>query len=237
MTLKDVTLKTINGLKKTFVYTSDREKAFIEGVLNIHARTEKKTPSAILEDLIAKAVLPANETASRICRQLYSSDVNNVGALMSVFDIYSAGFGDFKARYDNGIELVNFFHSILVSATYPIDDINKGNREYFISNFEMIVQKIENDLSTDHEDSLNVTQSPVKYAKFLLDEAKNKPQYFKPINFTQLLKDHWDLLGNYTYTYRALVALCKLIEDQISDYAEDRVNLVRVISDLSKNWD
>lgn len=237
MTLKDVTLKTINGLKKTFVYTSERDKAFVEGVLNIHARTEKKSPSAVLEDLIARAVLPQNEQANRICRQLYTSELNNVGALTFIFDIYAAGINNFEARYDNGIELVNFFHSMLVSAVYPTDDIYKGNREYFLSNFNMILHKIEADLTTDHEDSLNVAQSPVKYAKFLLDEAKNEPQHFKPINFTQLIKNHWNVLGNYTYTYRALVGLCKLLEDQISDYAEDRVNLVKVISEVSQNWD
>ena len=236
MTLKDLTIKPISGLKKTFVYSSEREKDFIEGVLNIHARAEKKTPSATLEDLVAKAVLPENEKASRICRKLYSSEMNNTSALASIFDMYAAGINN-EAMYDNGLELVDFFHDMLISVEYPTDESHKGECKFFLSNFHEIVKKIEADLTSDYEDSLNVAESPVKYAKYELEEATNEPHFFKPINFTQLLRNYWDVLGNFTYTYRALAALCRLLEDQISDYAEDRINLVKVIGEVSQKWE
>ena len=236
MTLKDVSFKSITGLKKTVVYSNEREKAFMEGALSILSVANKKTPSAILEDLVEQALLPENETAKKICKQLYSSEINNVKALGAVFDIYAAGLGGFEARYTNGFELVEFFHSNLVMATYPTDEQHKGDRKHFLANFKEIVAKIEHDKTSDDEDSLNTAESPVKYAKFELEEATNEPDFFKPINFTQLLKNHWDILGNYTYTYRALVAMCNLLQEQIGDYAEERIELVEIIRKVSKEW-
>lgn len=230
-----INIAGLKGLKKTLVYSSEKEKRFIEGALDILSVIKKKSASAVLEDLISKALLPENANASAICKELYSNEIDNIAALEKVFDIYAAGTSN-KARYQNGYELVEFLHSEIVYTSFPCDKATEGYRQYFCSNFYQIYKKIELECSSDHEEDMLVYESPVKYVKYHLDEAANEPEHFKPINLTDIIKKHWDVLGNFTYTYRALGALCRLISSTKIDYPEDRIKLVELITKLSKEW-
>lgn len=233
--LEDVKPKPLAGLKKTIVYSSEKEKSFIEGALNILSAVDKKSPSAILEDLIAKTLLPENSNASDICKQLFASEINNFGALEKVFDIYAAGVNN-EARYQNGYDLVEYLHGELTFASFPSSKETEGFRQFFCSNFHQMYLKVKSECTAENEDDLLTYESPVKYIKYHLDTASQEPEAFNPINLTDIIKKHWDTLGNFTYTYRALSALCRLLAKTRNDYAEDRVKLVEIISKASEEW-
>lgn len=95
---------------------------------------------------------------------------------------------------------------------------------------------IEAKCSSDNEENLLVFESPVKYAKYHLNEASDKAGSFIPINLTDIIKKHWDILGNYTYTYRTLGALCRLISLQKTDCPQDVLSLASLILQASKDW-
>lgn len=226
----------LKGLKKTIVYSSEKEKKFIEGALNILSIQKKQTASAVLEDLINKALLPENINANVICKELYANEIKNMQALEKVFDIYAGGINN-EARYSNGYDLVNYLHNELQFMVYPKGKDYEGLRQYFCSNFFQIYKIIKASCSSDNEENLLVYESPVKYAKYHLDEASDKEGCFIPINLTDIIKKHWDILGNFTYTYRTLSALCRLIAPQSTDSPEDRISLITLISHLSEEWD
>lgn len=237
LNLKDVKFRPLSGLKKTIVYSSEKEKAFVEGALNILSATEKKTPSAILEDIVESYLLPVHADAKAICKDLYSSETNVFGALYSVFDWYAAGT-NFQARWSNGYPLVDYLHSQLAFCDFPLGDKKaSSDRQYFYSNFFQLYKLIEASYHTDHEDILTVIESPVKYCRFHFDAASSEDGSFVPINLTNIIRKHWDILGNNTYTYRTLSALCRLYIPYRTDYAEDRLKLIHIISAVSKEWD
>lgn len=234
--LKDLKIKPIVGLKKTIVYSNDQEKEFVEGALNILAARGKKSPSAALEDLIADTLLPDQPTARFICKDLYASRLNTIGALERVFSVYAEGI-NFAAKYRNGHDLVEYLRDELVDLTYPSDKGSYGDRAFFCNNFKQVCEKIKKAYETDHEDDLSVYESPVKFARYLLDLAIKEPESFRPVNLTEIILSHWDTLGDFTYTFRSLSALCRLLIDQKTDCAEDRVKLVELLSRISKEWD
>ena len=91
-------MSDFKGLKKTIVYTSATEKKFIEGALKILSIIHKKSPSAVLEDLLNKALLPENPNAKTICKELYSNEINCFSAMEKIFDIYASGING-EAKY------------------------------------------------------------------------------------------------------------------------------------------
>lgn len=228
-------MSNIKGLKKTIVYSSEKERDFIEGALNILSIIEKKSASSVLEDLLHKVLLPENVDAKEICKKLYAGEINNMEALEKVFDIYAAGTCN-EARYQNGFELILYFHKQIAFSPFPYDKKSEENRQFFCHNFMNLYKKIEKECATEHEEDMLVYESQVKYAKYHLDEAACEPEHFKPINLTDIIKENWNILGNYTYTYRTLAALCRLIAPTKSDSPEERIKLIELISRLSKKW-
>lgn len=232
-------MSILKGLKKTIVYSSEDEKIFVENVLAHYSILQKKTASAVLEDLVAKAVLPAHPEVRYICKDLYSYRYGCFIAISKVFERYSSGIM-YAAKWQNGLELVNHFHSRLLdtnSCAYPHDKSSESNRRMLEKYYSAVVDILKRNTATDHDEELLVFQSPWKYAQHFLTEMVEEPEQFHPFVLTEIVRDSWDILGNNTCTFRMLSALAYTLAGSSIDTSEDMQNLVDLLNKLSKEWE
>ncbi|MBO6307723.1 MAG: hypothetical protein J6N70_02570 [Oribacterium sp.] len=232
----DVPQKQLAGMKKTIVYTSERSKDVVEGALLWLSIENKKAPSAILEDLILKEICPSNPDAAAICMDLYSSRTNGIHALERIYSLYAGGIMS-EAKYKNGLALVEYLESRIVRVSFPSDRKTEGERQYFLTNFNELFRLTEAHYKDYNRKDLAVFESKSKYIKYHLDLAVNEPANFTPINLVDFVLKEWSVFGNFTYTYRTLMSLCRIIAPQVEDSLDDRMKLIRILFEVSKEWD
>ena len=96
-------------------------------------------------------------------------------------------------------------------------------RSIFCEGFEEICETLTIMCSGPNEDNLIVCNSIPQYAYYHLDDAKNEPECFLPINFVDIIKKNWDVLKGEPCTYEALISLChimSLYDDAFTEFAE-----------------
>lgn len=75
-----------------------------------------------------------------------------------------------------------------------------------------------------------------KYARELLKEATEEPQFMRYCNFYQLVIDNWDVLKDWSITFRMLSDLTSM-EKGWRTTPESRYELTQIMKELSKDWE
>lgn len=113
--------------------------------------------------------------------------------------------------------------SKLMNKPFPTTNDTASERSIFCKAFAEICEILTIMCSGPGEDDLVVCNSIPKYAYYHLDDAKNEPECFIPINFVDLIMKNWDVLKGEPCTYEALISLCRIMslyDDAFTEFAE-----------------
>lgn len=225
----------IKKIQKMFYYSSDHVKAFIENRLNDLSIKTKHSTSYLIETILLDGLLPQNDEARSIIQNNLYPDSTQGGVkktLDSVFSINAAGVG-WKSKHDNLKPLVEY--CIYYCIDTPISNKNHGYLQYFLSQLRSIVDRIENCTNSCIEVlDRKMYSSQLELAKVLLKTAEEHPDEIIQKNHFQLVYDCWDMLDNWSITYRYLSCLVALCDFQENSNARNR--LYDIVSDISEAW-
>jgi hypothetical protein len=226
---------TTKKMQKMFYYSSETIKKLIESrIEDISVKTQRSS-SFIIENLLLDGLLPKNEEAKSIIRcNLYPDDEQG-GVKKTLDAIFSANAEgiNWQAKHDNFKPLVEF-------CTYycnadPICNGNEGHLHYLLSQLQDIVDSIENcrDACIEPLDR-KMYSSQCRMAKSLYNIAENNPKEIVFKNHFQLVYDCWEMLDNWSITYRYLSCLTVMCDFQENANARNR--LYDIISEISEEW-
>lgn len=138
-------------------------------------------------------------------------------------------------KHDNLLPIVKFaFSEESLCNTVPTG--KEEHFPYFCSQFDSICSKLES--LTDESADLNKQyyyQKEAKFARELLKEATDKPQYMRYCNFYNIIIDNWDDLKDWSITFRMLFALATM-ESGWRNTPESRMELLSLLKQVSDEW-
>ena len=225
----------IKKIQKAFYLSSEYVKDFIESRIEDIAVKTQRSSSFIIENLLLDGLLPDNEEAKSIIRYHLYPDGERGGVqktLEAIFAHNAAGL-NWNSKYDNFKPLVDYCLNFgMVSATYK----GKGTvLPHFYSQLRDVVDRIENCTASCIETyDRKRFESIAEWAKTLQKTAEEDPAKIVIREHFELVRDCWDMLGDWSITYRYLMDLVTMGEFQESTIA--RNDLYDIISEISKEW-
>lgn len=225
----------IKKIQKMFYYSSEYVKKFIESRLDDLSIKTKHSTSYLIETILLDGLLPKNEEARAIIQNNLYPDSAQGGVkktLDSMFSINAAGAG-WKSKHDNLKPLVEY--CIYYCSTTPTYNQNDGYLQYFLGQLRSIVDRIENCTNSCIEIiDRKMYASQLELAKVLLKTAEEQPEDIIPRNHFQLVYDCWDMLDDWSITYRYLSCLVAICDFQENSNARNK--LYDIISEISEEW-
>lgn len=222
-------------IQKMFYLSSDYVKKFIETRIEDLAIKNQRSSSFIIESILLDGLLPKNESAKGIIRGYLYPDNEQGGVqrtLDAIFSQNAAGI-NWKSKHNNFKPLVEF--CIYFSTSEPMKKGNESHIPYLLSQFNSVIERIENckDACIETYDRQMYT-SQLELAIILKKSIEENPSKVDFRNCFQLVYDCWDMLDDWSITYRFLYALttvCEFQENTIS-----RNELYDIISKISEEW-
>lgn len=194
-----------------------------EGILADTADEKGISQNKLIDEIIKDTLISSNESVLWYANCLYRTDdlkLTITKTLAAVFEDYSGG-ANWESRYDNGLPLVIFAQKILrKTKDFSIDPED----DYYLDNRLDSV-----------ETKLKMAESP--------DETVIHNMIGKPITantiykFLSIMIDNWEYLGNWTIPYRFLCVALGNGKSSHNDTAEERIEFISVLNELSKKWD
>lgn len=225
----------IKKFQKMFYYSNEFTKKFIETRIEDLAIKTQRSSSFLIENILMDGLLPKNEEAKNIIRYNLYPDNEQGGVqktLDAVFSDNSAGI-NWASKHTNFKPLVEYcIYYSCASATV------KGNENlvpYLTSQLKSIVDRIENcrDACIETYDR-EMYSNLLEMAKFMLKNAEDNPKEIVFRNHFQLVYDGWDMLDDWSITYRYLACLARMCDFQENTIARNK--LYDIISEISEEW-
>ena len=226
---------SLNSLKKMIVFSSERAKTIIENMVRDEAEIENRSASSLIENHILNDLLPKNRDA-RFWAELLNSGEWGIGeTLNAIFSTESAGTrGPWSSRWGNLLPIVKFAHSQEAFCnTMPTGE--EHELYHFRSQLDSICKKLESLAEDKDNENHPVYRNESKYARELLKEAENEPQFMHYINFYSLVIDNWDVLKDWSIPFRMLADLA-VMEKGWNNTAETRFELTKLLKEVSMEW-
>ncbi len=225
-----------NPHKKKIVFSSIRNKKITENYLADEAIIENRFASALMEKHLMNAILPKNKDARSWIERLYSEECGIKGVLTSAFGLNAAGSrGAYSSRWDNFLPLVQFAKSQeCLCNTLPIGEENE--LYHFRSQLDSICKRLEELAADEANENRHFYANEAKYARELLKESTEEPQFMRYSNFYQLVIDNWDVLKDWSITFRLLSDLATMEKGWHTTPAS-RYELTQILKNLSKDWE
>lgn len=204
----------------------------INGIVQDRATLSDTSYSAIIEDILLKEFLPESKASVYYIEMIYKYGLKET--FIALMQNLSAGI-NFEASQTNSYALVKLAMNI-VSRPFS-SSIDQTHKDlllgHFPSNCEAVKQKIEHEsskkkLSFDEEQRLRDTLALL---------SLRDPQDFVPYNYFELVLANWEILGNYTFTFRMLYDVVALSDPALWDRPEHRLNAIDCIADVTSTWD
>jgi hypothetical protein len=218
-------------LQKLFVYSDEKSKTFIDSMLNDISFENGSTTSFIIESILKQAFLPENNYAKNIIYNfLYNADTGVEATLEALFDLNAAG-SNFNAKFENYKNFVEFAQKALID--FKIIDDYKKDIPYLLNSLNSIIDKIEKDIDKMDVDDI-YSKNQLNWLKKLYEKMENDPESLRAKEFVQIIIDFWEILNNWSYTFRFLCVLtrsCNFLET-----TENRIELYDLICNLSEEW-
>lgn len=225
----------IKKIQKMFYYSSETVKKFVENRLDDLSVKTNHSTSYMIETLLLNELLPKNEEARSIIQNnLYpESSQNGVKkTLDSIFSINAAGTG-WNSKHNNLKPLIEY--CIYYGNSYLTTKPDEAYLQYFLNQLQSVVDRIENCANSCIEIlDRKMYLSQLELAKTLLENAKKYPEEIIARNYYQLIYDCWDMLNDWSITYRFLSCLTSLCDFQDSPLARNK--LYDIISKISEEW-
>ena len=231
-------------IQKTFYYSSKTAKSIIEGLLDDEAEVTNRSSSYLIEQHILRDFLPENETVSIWIQRLYAKDekekpVSNIqDTMVSIFSYMAAGV-DGKSKNEGGKPLVEYAYKNKCMYQNQTDDYDKTELPYYRSQLGYVIERIEMfqkaivDETIEEAERKTKLEFDIRELKRIHDEDEITDDSLSFVYM--MLIDNWDMLFNWTYTYRLLTGLARI--QTWEDSAETRMNLVKVLNEFATNID
>lgn len=229
-------------IQKVFYYSSKVAKSIIEGLLEDEAEVTNRSSSYLIEQHILRDFLPENETVSVWIQRLYAKDEKDkpIGSLqdtmVSVFSYMAAGV-DSKAKDDTGKILVEYAYKNKCLYQHQSKDYDKTELPYYHNQLGYVIERIE---MMQKGIIAETSEEAERKAKLDFDIRELKRIHEEDeitddsLSFVyMMIIDNWDMLFNWTYTYRLLTGMARI--QTWEDSAETRMNLVKLLNDFAKN--
>ena len=225
----------IKKIQKMFYYSSEYAKKFIETRIEDLAIKTQRSSSFIIENILMDGLLPKNEEAKYFIRNNLYPDDEQGGVqktLDAIFSDNAAGI-NWGSKHSNFKPLVEY--CIHYSSATSTCKGNEGHLPYLASQLRDIVDRIENcrDACIETFDR-KMFSSQLEMAKFLLKTVEENPKEIVFRNHFQLVYDCWDMLDDWSITYRYLGCLSVMCDFQENTNARNK--LYDIISDISEEW-
>lgn len=222
------------NLQKMFYFSSDRRKNFIEEVLQRKAEQENCSISALIESAILDSVLPENKQARYILEYRLVGEHAVRDALEALFSWNSGGL-NWRSVYINFKPFVEFAIENCKN-TGPL--LKKdGHMTHFFSQFESIVHRIEA-LSTyciEPNEKIHYV-SQAKLARTMYEQGLENARNINYKDLLVLVNDCWDMLYDWTFTYRFLADISELNVNGWNESSSAKNELYHLIVEQSKDW-
>lgn len=206
----------------------------IEGFTKDMAETTQTNASTVIENIILDRILSKSKTSNYYIKEIYDKGLKET--FISLMQDLSAGIQG-MASHDNAEELVKLGMSIVNRPfSAGMDEKYKELSEHhFPSNCRCVREKIEHETA---EEKLEFDEK-MAYEDdiMLLSQTENKACDFVPYNYFRLVLARWNILGNYTYTFRMLMDVVALSEEKLWDSAEYRLQAIEIIKKVTEMWD
>lgn len=240
-------------LQKIIYFSSEKIKDFLENYLSDESEITSSSASYLMESHMLHDILPDNREAAQKIQDLYSAPdgaaVERV--IESIYSIFAADIMT-KEACSKIRDLVSFHYMDIVLRPYNdvirTKDLNDkeyaGDREYYFLSMKRFVNTLKEHLEmhpdmkeTDYQMYMKMEQDIHELEHIIeSDGDTDKVIYPDSLNFVFIiLLKYWDSINTYTYTYRLLVAICR-IHTWNTD-AETRLKLVDIIREMSVTWD
>ncbi len=220
-------------IQKMFYYSSESTKQYIENRIEDLAIRTNYSSSFIIENILMDRLLPTNEEAKSIIRDnLYTEQCGVRKTLDAIFSANAAGKG-WNSKYTNFKSLVEYCINYC-DATSSLNG-EKGDLSYFTSKLDSIIDRIGNCVGACIEIyDRHMYKSQFELAKIMLENIKNNPTEIIFRNYYQLIYDCWDMLDDWSITYRYLACLTRMSNFQENTSARNA--LYDIISSVSQEW-
>lgn len=230
-----ILIMALKKIQKTFYVSSETNKKLIENRIDYLSAKDNRSSSYTIESLLLKELLPKNREAKSIIEHyLYStSGQSGVKFTLDALFSYNAAGVYWKSKYNNFKPLLEY------CMKYGIDSTKITGKEpqlhHFHSQFKEIVEQIEKRTeevieSLDREKYEN----KLDWSRQLLKIIESNPKSIVVKDYFELIYDCWDMLYDWSITFRCLSDLSLLGE---FDESNDSKNILcDIVCELSEEW-
>ena len=174
--------------------------SLIDRFVKDEAEIENRSESAIIEAHLLESFLPKERNVRFWTEHyLYSEDGGIGKTLAAIFSTNAAGV-DWGSKYDNLLPIVEFAKTQeCFCDTLPTGE--ERELHHCCSQLDSVATKLEHlaDEATDRTKKYTY-QKEAKWARELLVELREEPQYSSYVNLYQLLLNNWDDLKGWSIT-------------------------------------
>lgn len=210
-----------------------QEKPFIDAVTNDESEVEKRPASGVIERHLLESILPANRQAAAIVRSIYYDGIPDLHrAFCGTFEYLAAGI-NWQAAEPNARPLVQLYHDCLIHSAPPTG--TELGWEYMAQQLDSIATKLETAANQNPDHRQDQREDGAFIREIIGQIAAGQAANVRFISVTRVLLSHWELLGNFTRTFRFLAEVSKTIKG-ITDTAQTRVEFIRIIKEVSREW-
>lgn len=214
-----------NTLKKMILFSSLPKRKTIEGLVKDFSAESGRSESAVIEQSLEQALMPADANARYWITSLYNGGSLS-DAYINVFSGYAAGL-NWQSRWSNGRPLVEEFSRNL-AMTFPVVTGKEDEIYHLRSQINTIFELLPNCPDNQEEKVC---------WNWYIDQMRDNPKQVSLFDFTSLILRSWNWVGNHTATYRALVDVCKIARPNFCNDSRSRLQFVHIIRQLSTEWD
>lgn len=206
----------------------------IEGFTKDMAEITQTNASTVIENIILDRILSKYDTPNYYIKKIYKEGLKET--YIALMQNLSAGIQG-MASHDNAEALVKLGINI-VNRPFSCgmdNDYLYLSEDHFPSNCRCVREKIEHE--TEKEKLGFDEKMAYEDDIMLLSQTENKACDFVPYNYFRLVLARWDVLGNYTYTFRLLMDVVALSEERLWGSAEYRLQAIEIIKKVTEKWD
>lgn len=209
----------------------------IREVVGAFAAIESRSMSAVIEHTVLDTLLPRDRTMRRIAEtQLFGEDGNVGRALAAAFDDNSISTGNWQAKHNNFLPLVQFARVQADTCEMRTESADTVEWNFAVSQLELILIYL-HDLAeqTDNKKKTNYYEREVQLGEAVLQEMKDPVRSFTTQAVYDLLIRNWIDLSDLKITYRLLRNLMSL-NIGWSAAPKDKLTLLQLMKDISAEW-
>ena len=221
-------------LQKIFYFSTDEKKEYIESRLNNLSRISNHSTSYLIENMLLAGLLPRNEEAKNLLLYKMQGDHAVRDTLEAIFSSNAAGYL-YYAKYNNMEKVLDFTIKYCAINIFDNEDMLCSN--YLLVQFREIVERINS--FTEASVDLEMKQSYKTFAieaKYMLAELQEDKKCVDIFKHFCMVRDCWDMLSNWSTTYRYLAELVRLNNAGWDESIYAREELHRIISEISNDW-